>query len=74
MLNDTTKLAMFDDLVERSENLDESYDEQNKIIADMSKAIWTAKQAIDLANAALLAFIDRPDEEVKPKRARKVRI
>jgi len=40
----------------------------------MSKAIWQAKQSLDLANSALLAFIDRPDEDVKPKRSRKERI
>ncbi|MFA5019035.1 MAG: hypothetical protein WC504_15900, partial [Methylobacter sp.] len=60
MLNDAAKLIMFDDLIEQNENMNQAYDEQNKIIADMSKAIWQAKQSLDLANSALLAFIDRP--------------
>jgi len=36
----------------------------------MSKAIWQAKQALDQANAALLAFIEIEDDE-KPKQIRK---
>ena len=70
MLNDAAKLAVFDDLVERCENLEEAYDEQAKTIAEMSKAIFQAKQALDQANAALLAFIEIEDDE-KPKRKRK---
>jgi len=70
MLSDKAKLAMFDDLAERCENLSQAYDEQVKTIAEMSRAIWQAKQALDQASAALLAFIEIEDNE-KPKRKKK---
>lgn len=56
------KLALFDELIEQNENLREAYDECLLEIVAMSRAIWTAKNALDQANAALLAFIENPTE------------
>ena len=58
MLTDELKLSMFDDLVERNNDLEQAYDEQSKLIADMSKAIHQALEAVDAAQKALWLFAD----------------
>lgn len=73
MLNDISKLAMWDELLETNNQLRDAYDEQVTLIENMSKAIYQAKQALDSANAVLLAWVDLPDEEIKQKPAIKPR-
>ena len=71
MLNDICKLAAWDDMIEQNDDLRRAYNEQVKLIAEMSKAIHQAKAALDTANTALLWWIDMPDEEVKKKQKRR---
>lgn len=71
--NDQTKLAMWDDLLDQNSELRAEYGKQCEIIGEMSKAIWQAKQALDAASAALLIWIDKPDEEIEPKKSRKIK-
>jgi hypothetical protein len=58
MLTDELKLTMYDGLVERCDNLEQAYDEQSKLIADMSKAIHQALEAVDAAQKTLWLFAD----------------
>jgi hypothetical protein len=71
MLTDLDKLLMFDDCIEHLEQLNEAYDEQSKIISEMSKAIWQANEALDKAKSALLGFIEIPDDENPRKQHKK---
>ena len=71
-MEDTLKLVLFDDLIAHNEQLNEAYDEQSKLIAEMSKAIFMAKQAVDQANAALLTFVEVADDEKPTSRRPKL--
>jgi hypothetical protein len=71
MLTDELKLTMFDGLVERCDDLESAYDGQLKLIAEMSKAIHQALEAIYAAQKSLWLFSDldryQNEDRKKPK-------